>query len=230
MYYDGEYENGVYHGAGQFAEEDGSLYCGSWSKGLRCGQGSLPSLYYCNIWSGVAKAARSTTGSATSTHPAPKIPTACWYRFDAVNRYQGSFLDDLYHGAGKCTWVNGSVYDGAWIMGNPNGIGLCDFAFHSSLKCESSSHSQHHLILPLPSLHRSDTSQPTEAASKVPSSTALPTVLAPAATKTTTSTLPGFNHTPYTRYNSPFVSHPGLSCTRGSSTEALGTAQASCCT
>ena len=36
MYYDGEYENGVYHGAGQFAEEDGSLYCGSWSKGLRC--------------------------------------------------------------------------------------------------------------------------------------------------------------------------------------------------
>jgi hypothetical protein len=124
MYYDGEYENGVYHGAGQFAEEDGSLYCGSWSKGLRCGQGSLPSLYYCNIWLGAGKAARSTTESATSTHPAPKISTGCLYRFDAVNRYQGLFLDDLYHGTGKCTWVNGSVYDGAWIMGNPNGIGL----------------------------------------------------------------------------------------------------------
>lgn len=40
MYYDGEYENGLYHGVGQFAEEDGSLYSGSWSSGLRCGQGS----------------------------------------------------------------------------------------------------------------------------------------------------------------------------------------------
>jgi len=67
---DGEYENGLYHGVGQFAEEDGSLYSGSWSSGLRCGQGSQ-----------VNNRER--------------------------NEYHGSFMDDLYHGTGKCTWVNG---------------------------------------------------------------------------------------------------------------------------
>ena len=40
MYYDGTYDNGLYHGAGEFAEEDGSLYVGSWHLGLRQGQGN----------------------------------------------------------------------------------------------------------------------------------------------------------------------------------------------
>jgi hypothetical protein len=40
MYYDGSYENGLYHGVGEFAEEDGSLYSGTWLLGLRQGQGT----------------------------------------------------------------------------------------------------------------------------------------------------------------------------------------------
>ena len=40
MYYDGTYEHGLYHGQGEFAEEDGSLYIGTWNSGVRAGQGS----------------------------------------------------------------------------------------------------------------------------------------------------------------------------------------------
>ncbi len=39
-YYDGSYDHGAYHGAGEFAEEDGSLYTGTWQEGLRQGQGT----------------------------------------------------------------------------------------------------------------------------------------------------------------------------------------------
>lgn len=40
MYYDGTYDNGLYHGVGEFAEEDGSQYVGSWHLGQRQGQGN----------------------------------------------------------------------------------------------------------------------------------------------------------------------------------------------
>ncbi len=40
MCYDGVYANGLFHGQGDFVEEDGSLYSGIWSGGVRAGQGS----------------------------------------------------------------------------------------------------------------------------------------------------------------------------------------------
>ena len=105
MYYDGAYEYGLYHGAGEFAEEDGSLYTGTWSRGLRAGNGSQ-----------INNRER--------------------------HEYSGGFLDDMYvyslpsvsfcnillryHGIGKCTWVNGSVYEGAWVRGVPSGAGVYD--------------------------------------------------------------------------------------------------------
>ena len=38
-YYDGEYENGVPHGRGEFRWSDGLKYVGSWRGGMQEGEG-----------------------------------------------------------------------------------------------------------------------------------------------------------------------------------------------
>lgn len=113
--YEGEWKSGKPHGQGVMSVpgKDGYEYTGGFVEGQRSGQGKCR---FANgrIYEGEWKA-DEMNGQGT-VHGAPGA--------DDYETYTGSFeLGQRSGPQGRCVYVNGDVYDGAWLAGQRQGMG-----------------------------------------------------------------------------------------------------------
>jgi hypothetical protein len=47
---------------------------------------------------------------------------------EVIERYEGDFLNDMFHGKGTFYFANGNVYVGDWVMNKREGFGIFYFA------------------------------------------------------------------------------------------------------
>lgn len=123
-WYNGNFQNGKYHGDGIFNWPDGSIYEGQWKQSRPHGYGSYESKAggkYIGEW-------RYGTQYGTGT---------CLYSNGIM--YTGEFKNNLRHGVGTCQWPNGSSYSGLWDnneMRNPSNMKILDSAPHATIDAD----------------------------------------------------------------------------------------------
>lgn len=111
--YDGQWKKGVFHGEGTYNfKSAGYIYTGQWEKGAIKGHGTFK-----------FKNGDVMEGDWTA------MGTGTGYRvFADGSRYDGSFLNGVFHGPGTMVWKNGDRYEGTFDMGHKHGRGTLIFA------------------------------------------------------------------------------------------------------
>ncbi len=134
--YEGEFENGLFHGYGVYTSSNGDRYEGQFREDVMSGQGTmiykngnkyvghflngkrngLGELTYSNgdIYRGEFRDDRRT-GEGT-------------YVFSNGSRYEGEFLDGRRHGKGRYVYPSGDEYRGYFSNGKMDGVGICTYS------------------------------------------------------------------------------------------------------
>ncbi|KAK7200097.1 MORN repeat [Novymonas esmeraldas] len=113
--YDGEWKEGLPHGAGVMSVpgSDGYEYTGAFKTGKRSGKGRCAftnGRVYDGEWREDEMNGQGTLHGATN--------------IDDFVSYTGAFCDGKRSGQqGRCVYANGDVYDGAWAAGKRHGVG-----------------------------------------------------------------------------------------------------------
>ena len=97
--YVGQFENGQYHGQGQYRHPSGAIYTGGWNRGKRHGSGTYESVdgsSYVGEWENNV---RNGEGMYKGVNGAS---------------YVGQFKGSQWHGKGVYTDRSGNVFPGVW--------------------------------------------------------------------------------------------------------------------
>ncbi len=106
--YEGDFENGHFHGKGKYTWTDGNYYDGDWANGERTGKGTF-------IWaSGARYVGDFVNGECMGKGK---------YTWPSGDVYEGDYVDGKRTGKGKYTWASGAYYEGDFIEGKRTGKG-----------------------------------------------------------------------------------------------------------
>ncbi|MCF6325482.1 MAG: caspase family protein [Gammaproteobacteria bacterium] len=111
--YEGEFQNGLFHGKGKLSGSNGNRYEGEFDQGLLSGQGTADSSNGDRYVGGFVDGMRSGQGKLTRENGE-------WY--------EGAFEKDTFHGQGVFTYASGDQYRGEFVDGVFSGKGHITFA------------------------------------------------------------------------------------------------------
>lgn len=118
--YEGNWENGLFHGLGVLWDEDGSVYRGGFKYGERhgsqCDELYVDGSHYCGNF---ARNGREGQG---------KMIFKANVDGDMTNSYVGSWRGGRFHGHGVRLFPDGTRYEGEYADGKPHGIGRMVYA------------------------------------------------------------------------------------------------------
>lgn len=127
--YEGNFENGMFHGYGKFEQmvsrSDRSYYDGEWNMGVREGRGTYwngESNLYMGQWRDDKRHGHGSYFFGL-TDWVPNRNTEAWLQ-ENVENYTGEFVDDLYQGQGTYRWTNGQRYVGTFFANEKHGAGV----------------------------------------------------------------------------------------------------------
>ena len=100
-YYEGDFENGKFEGAGQMVFADHSTYVGQWQAGVRCGDG-IAVFVTGNVFHGLWQYDKMLRGV---------------YSMKSGDKYDGELVDGKFEGYGKYYWTDGKWFEGTWKEG-----------------------------------------------------------------------------------------------------------------
>jgi len=132
--YEGDMEDGVFHGQGKMVWPDGSQYQGHFKDGYFHGFGRLEMSngdVYEGDFSEADISGQGVYSFADGSRYEGELKNGLFegignYRYDG-NSYIGDFKNDVYHGAGKLREANGACYTGEFVNGDFHGQGVyCD--------------------------------------------------------------------------------------------------------
>ncbi len=128
--YRGSFKDGAFEGFGTYHYTDGAVYEGEWSKGLRHGEGKLTKAdgaSYAGIWR-----CDELEGGDGSDEQGDAL-VQCFsekrrYSYADGSVYEGEFRQGVPDGEGTCYYANGDKYVGGWKDHAPHGEGVMYFA------------------------------------------------------------------------------------------------------
>ncbi len=110
--YEGQYRNGLFHGAGKLTWGNGDVYTGEFKHGMMHGKGTY----------------KSATGDVyEGDYQNGLMHGQGVYSSDAAGKYTGSFRNDHFDGKGRYVNDNGDIYEGDFKKSAPNGKGSITF-------------------------------------------------------------------------------------------------------
>ena len=112
-FYEGEFQNGIFHGQGTFTEVNGNKYDGEWNKNKMHGQGTQTYVNGAKYVGEFKNGKRNGQGTF--------IP------WDG-EKYEGEWINDTMHGQGTYTTSEGTKYVGEFKDHNRNGQGSLTYA------------------------------------------------------------------------------------------------------
>eukprot|EP00796_Vickermania_ingenoplastis_P009234 gene9234-6487_t len=134
--YDGDWENGLFCGEGEYLYADGSQYKGAWRNGKQNGEGKATFKRgdeYLGHWED-----GMFNGQGTYTYKDGSVYEGSWLKglqnghgtytsATGKGKYTGEWGNGEPHGRGRLEKSNGSYYDGDWKNGLQNGKGMAKY-------------------------------------------------------------------------------------------------------
>ena len=111
--YEGEIQNGNFHGQGIYRWNNGNSYDGDWANGNMHGHG----IYRWDNGDVYDGEFQNDTRQGKGK-----------FIFASGSTYEGDFVDGKFHGHGIYRWADGDVYDGEWQNGKRHGNGKWIYA------------------------------------------------------------------------------------------------------
>lgn len=140
--YEGQIENGLFHGQGILVWQDGSIYEGNWKKGEKHGKclektadGTFfKGCYKKGLKHGYCSLDFENGDQYDGYFEYDQINNYGIYQWKCGKRYEGEWKNGLFSGNGKMKYENGDIYEGEFAQGVRNGIGTYTWEIGPSYK------------------------------------------------------------------------------------------------
>lgn len=110
-FYIGQFKRGLSNGFGTFVHNNGTIYRGNWVNEVIDGEGE-DTFVDGSCFKGIYSNGKKAKGKFT---------------WEDGSYYEGTILNDLFHGYGTYVWSEGRKYIGEWIKGQMDGKGLFSY-------------------------------------------------------------------------------------------------------